>query len=464
MTKTRVEADSMGEFNVPAEVLYGATTARAVENFPISGRPFPPEFIKMFGELKLACAKANEKLGKLDKNLSKSIEQAAKRVAAGECCEHFPIDVFQTGSGTSTNMNTNEVIANLANLAAGNGLGEKSPVHPNDHVNMGQSSNDTMPTVIHLSAAKQIKEDLLPALHALQAAFAKKADEFADVIKIGRTHLMDATPITLGQEFSGFASQLAQGIQGLEKVQAPLNELAIGGTAVGTGINTHPKFAQEVCKVLQERTDLPVVEASNHFAAQGAKDACVAASGALKTIAGSLLKIADDIRWLGSGPRAGLAEIVLPELQPGSSIMPGKVNPVMPEVVSQVAVQVIANDSAITWGSSLGRLDLNVFMPLIAVNLLDSIKLLASAAKVFDEKCVSGIAANRERCEELVERSLMLATALAPHIGYDKAAALAKRAHVENKTIRELAIAEKILSEAELNKVLDMRAMLSPKA
>ena len=462
MTKTRIEADSMGEFKVPAEALFGATTARAVENFPISGRPFPPEFIQMFAELKFACASANQSLGKLDKELAKAIQKAADKVSKGEAYEHFPIDVFQTGSGTSTNMNCNEVLSNIANLDLGGEIGSKAPVHPNDHVNMGQSSNDTMPTVIHLSAAKQIRDHLLPELRELQAALAKKANEFNDIVKIGRTHLMDATPITLGQEFSGFARQVEHGIEALEKSLPSLYELAIGGTAVGTGINTHSDFSKEVCKVLTERTGLAVQEAKNHFAAQGAKEACVEVSGALKLLASSFLKIADDIRLLASGPRAGFAEIMLPSLQPGSSIMPGKVNPVIPEVVVQVAVQVIANDQAITWSSGLGRLDLNVFMPLIAANLLESIKLLGNSAKVFNEKCISGLTANKERCSELVEQSLMLATPLAPVIGYDKAAALAKKAHAENKTIREVALAEQVLPEEELNKLLDVSDMTKP--
>jgi len=401
-------------------------------------------------------------LGKLDKKLSHEIQEAAKQVAEGKYYEHFPIDVFQTGSGTSTNMNVNEVIANIANLKCGNAIGSKKPVHPNDHVNMGQSSNDTMPTVIHLAAAKQIKSELLPALSGLQKALEKKAKEFDDIIKIGRTHLMDATPIRLGQEIGGFAAQVKHGRLALEKALPSLYELALGGTAVGTGINTHPQFSKKVCKVLAERTGLEVREAENHFAAQGAKDACVEVSGALKLVASALLKIADDIRLLASGPRAGFAELVLPALQPGSSIMPGKVNPVIPEVVTQVAVQVIANDLAITYGSALGRLDLNVFMPLIACNLLESIQLLANAAKAFDKKCIAGLEANRKRCEELVEQSLMLATPLAPHIGYDKAAALAKKAHKEGKTIRQVATAEKVLPATELKHLLDVSGMTTP--
>ena len=359
-------------------------------------------------------------------------------------------------------MNVNEVIANLANVSLGSKLGSKSPIHPNDHVNMGQSSNDTVPTVIHLSAAKKIRDELLPAVKKLKSELNAKAKKFDDVLKIGRTHLMDATPIRLGQEFSGFAAQIELCEASLSKALPSLYQLAIGGTAVGTGINTHPKFAVEVCKVLSERTGLPVVEAKNHFAAQAAKDACVEVSGALKTLAGALMKIADDIRWMASGPRAGLAEIILPSLQPGSSIMPGKSNQVIPEVVTQVAVQVIANDVAVTWGSSLGRLDLNTMMPLIAINLLDSIHLLTSACTVFADKCIKGLEADRKHCASLVERSLMLSTPLAPVIGYDKAAALAKKAFKENKTIRQVALEEKVLSAKELEKILDLSSMTEP--
>ena len=459
---TRKEKDSMGEVSLPANALYGATTQRAVENFPISGRTFGGMFIKMFAELKFAAAKTNLKLGKLDKKLADAICKSADKVSKGGFDEHFPIDVFQTGSATSTNMNVNEVIANLANVALGSALGSKTPIHPNDHVNMGQSSNDTVPTVIHLSAAKKLRDELLPAVKKLKKELNAKAKDFDDILKIGRTHLMDATPIRLGQEFSGFAYQIEICEAALGKVLPSLYELAIGGTAVGTGINTHPKFAKEVCKVLSERTGLPVIEAKNHFAAQASKDACVEVSGALKTLAGALMKIADDIRWMASGPRAGLAEIMLPSLQPGSSIMPGKSNPVIPEVVTQVAVQVIANDVAVTWGSSLGRLDLNTMMPLIAINLLDSIHLLTSACAVFADKCIKGLEADRKHCASLVERSLMLSTPLAPVIGYDKAAALAKKAFAENKTIREVALEAKVLSAKELDKLLDVRSMTEP--
>src|SRR3989338_2840365 len=463
MTNTRTERDSMGEVAVPSDALYVAQTKRAVDNFPVSGRTFPSLFIHMLGEIKYAAASANRKLGRLDKKLADAIMQAAERVAKGECDQHFPIDVFQTGSGTSTNMNANEVIANLANVALGSLLGAKTPVHPNDHVNDGQSSNDVIPTAIHLSAAYGIKYELIPALRELQKELSQKAKAFDDVVKIGRTHLMDATPIRLGQEFSGYATQVAHVTEALERVLPSLFELAIGGTAVGTGINTHPKFANEVCSVLSKRLSLDLKEATNHFAAQGAKDACVEASGLLKMTALAVMKIADDLRWLASGPRAGLAEIKLPELQPGSSIMPGKVNPVIREVVCQVACQVIGNDTAITMGASTSKFELNVTMPLIAINLLDSIRLLTAGAQLIAKKCVAGIEADKEPCRQFVEQSLMLVTPLAKEIGYDRAAALAKRAYTERKTIREVALEEKVLDERKLNQILDVRSMMEPK-
>ncbi|MBI4125931.1 MAG: class II fumarate hydratase [Deltaproteobacteria bacterium] len=462
MTKMRTESDSMGEVKLPAEALYGATTKRAIENFKISGRPFPSLFIQMLGELKRAAAIANKALGLLDPKLADAITKAAEKVARGECQDHFPLDVFQTGSGTSTNMNANEVIANLANLSLGGTLGSKKPVHPNDHVNKGQSSNDVIPTVIHLAALQGIQKNLLPALKSLEKALQKKAKAFDAIVKIGRTHLMDATPIRLGQEFSGFAHQITESIERLARVLIPLSELAIGGTAVGTGINTHPEFSKKVCEVLSKRLGFTVREARNHFAAQAAKDACVEASGALKATAVAFMKIADDIRWLGSGPRAGLAEIILPELQPGSSIMPGKTNPVIPEVVCQVAAQVIGNDAAITWGGGLAKFELNTMMPLIAVNLLDSIELMTNAANVFTEKCIAGLQVNKKRCEELVEQSLMLSTPLAPHIGYDRAAKLAKKAAKSGKTIRQVALEEKVMSPKDLDRVLNVRSMTEP--
>ena len=453
----------MGEVKVPAEALWGAQTERARQNFTVSSRRFDRRFIKALALIKWAAAEANADLKKLDAKLAKVIAAKALEVADGNHDANFPLDIFQTGSGTSTNMNANEVITNLANLELTGKIGSKTPVHPNDHVNMGQSSNDVIPTAIHVGAAVAIDVELLPSLKNLQKALAAKAKEFVDIVKIGRTHLQDATPVTLGQEFSGYASQIEHGIFRVQLALEGLLELAIGGTAVGTGINTDPKFAGKVCALLSKKTGLPFHEAANHFEGQAAKDAAVFASGALKTIAVSLMKIANDLRWLASGPRCGLGEILLPELQPGSSIMPGKVNPVIPEMTTQVAAQVIGNDAVIAIGALSGNFELNVMMPPIAANLLESIEILARASQLLADKCVAGITANTKRCEELTEKSLALVTSLAPVIGYDKAAALAKKATKEGKTIRELLKAEKILPEAKINELLDPRTMLSPK-
>ncbi|MBI2499992.1 MAG: class II fumarate hydratase [Deltaproteobacteria bacterium] len=461
--KFRTESDSMGEIKIPDESLYGASTQRAVENFKVSQRRFDRQFIQALGLIKWAAARTNEDLKKIDSKLAKVIANKALEVAEGKHDRHFILDIYQTGSGTSTNMNANEVIANLANPELGSSIGSKKPVHPNDHVNKGQSSNDVIPTAIHVGAAIGVAKGLIPGLKKLEDSLSKKSKEFRDLIKVGRTHLQDATPITLGQEFSGYASQITHGIVRLEKILPDLLELAIGGTAVGTGINTDPKFAEKVCNYLSEKTGLKFYEAKNHFEAQAAKDACVFASGALKTIAVSLMKIANDLRWLSSGPRCGIGEILLSELQPGSSIMPGKVNPVIPESVMQVAAQVQGNDLAVQLGAQHGNFELNVMMPLIAGNLFESIELLTTASVMLAEKCVDGIMANQERCEELLEKSLMLVTNLNPVIGYDKAAQLAKKAYKANKTIRELLLAEKILSEAEINKHLDPKTMLAPK-
>ena len=459
----RIESDSMGEVKIPEEYLYGASTQRAVENFQVSDRRFGRRFIEALSLIKWAAALANEKLGKLDSKLAKGIAAKALEVAEGKHDKHFILDIYQTGSGTSTNMNANEVIANLSNQSLTGKIGTKSPVHPNDHVNMGQSSNDVIPTAIHVGTAQGIAKGLLPALKGLEKAFDKKAKEFAQIVKTGRTHLQDATPVTLGQEFSGFASQMSHGISRLEQTLEGLQELAIGGTAVGTGINTHPKFAGLVCQHLSEKTGLKFYEAKNHFEAQAAKDACVFASGALKAVAVSLMKIANDIRWLSSGPRCGIGEILLPELQPGSSIMPGKINPVIPESAMQIAVQVQANDLAVQLGGQHGNFELNVMMPVIAGNLLESIELLTNGSIMLAKKCVEGIEANRERCQELIEKSLMLVTNLNSVIGYDKAAQLAKKAYKENKTIRQLLLEEKILPEEQIDKLLDPKTMLSPK-
>lgn len=461
--KFRTESDSMGEVKIPEEFLYGASTQRAVENFQVSTRRFDRRFIEALGLIKWAAAKANEDLKKLDPKLAKSIAEKALEVVEGRHDRHFILDIYQTGSGTSTNMNANEVIANLANQNLAGKIGTKSPVHPNDHVNKGQSSNDVIPTAIHVGAALGISKGLIPALKKLESELNQKVKEFSNIVKVGRTHLQDATPVTLGQEFSGYASQVSHGIKRMEAALGDLLELAIGGTAVGTGINTDSQFASKVCNYLSEKTGLKFFEAKNHFEAQAAKDACLFASGALKTVAVSLMKIANDLRWLASGPRCGIGEILLPELQPGSSIMPGKVNPVIPESVMQVATQVQGNDLAIQIGAQHGNFELNVMMPVIAGNLFESIELLTNASKMLAEKCVAGIEVNQERCNELLEKSLMLVTNLNSVIGYDKAAQLAKKAYQENRSIRELLIAEKLIPEDQISKLLDPKTMLAPK-
>jgi fumarate hydratase class II len=457
-----MEKDSMGEMSVPESALYGASTQRAVLNFPISGYRFPRPFIRALGLIKWAAAQANHDLGLLDANRSALIVQAAEEVVEGKLDEHFPLDIFQTGSGTSTNTNANEVIANRCAQLAGKPIGSRDPVHPNDHVNMGQSSNDVIPSAIHLSAAEELKNRLIPALEKLQDALAAKAKEFRDIIKIGRTHLMDATPVRLGQEFSGYAQQIAYGTERAKKALEVLRELALGGTAVGTGLNRHVNFPGKVMRHLEQRTGIPFYEAKNHFEAQGAKDAVVEASGLLKTIATSLFKIANDLRWLGSGPRCGIGEIQLPATQPGSSIMPGKVNPVMCESMMMVCAEVFGNDSCVTWAGANGNFELNVMMPVMAHDLLESIRLLANAVDVFCEKCVSGIVANKQRCEELVELSMAMVTSLAPKIGYDRAAEIAKESAKSGKTVREICLEKKVLPEADLNRVLDPAAMTEP--
>ena len=460
--ETRIETDSMGEMKVPSSAYYGAQTARAVENFPISGVRFPRQFIRALGMIKLAAAEVNMELGLLNRKSGGAITKAAKEVIDGKLDGQFVLDIFQTGSGTSTNMNTNEVIANRANEILGGKIGDKKPVHPNDHVNMGQSSNDVIPTAIHVSALEAIEKDLLPALKNLHKALDKKAKEFDEIVKIGRTHLQDATPVRLGQQFSGYASQIQYGIRRIENVRGHLSELALGGTAVGTGINSHPEFGSRVAEKLSQMTKVGFKEAENHFEAQGAKDAAVEASGALKTLAVSLMKIANDIRWLGSGPRCGIGEIMVPPVQPGSSIMPGKVNPVIAESVCQVAAQVIGNDAAVTIGGLSGNFELNVMMPLIAHNLLQSITLLSNVSQVFTDKCVVGIKADRKRCEDMIEQSLAMCTVLAPIIGYDAAAKIAKEAYETGKTVRQVALEKKVLPEDELNRVLDPMSMTEP--
>jgi len=516
MPEIRMERDSMGEMEVPYHALWGASTQRAVLNFPISGYRFGRRFIRALGLLKYAAAEANKRLGKLDPHLGALIQRAAREVIDGRHDDHFVLDVFQTGSGTSTNMNANEVIATRARQietetgneatrqrgneatrqrSDGGTAGDPPPsegggrgrvaesatpqpppvlplegggvarIHPNDHVNMGQSSNDVIPSAMHIAVVEALHGDLMPALHKLHKALKAKAEQFDDIVKIGRTHLMDATPIRLGQEFSGYASQIAHADRRIMTKIIALRELPIGGTAVGTGINTHPQFAKLVCEVLNHETREQFHEAANHFEAQHAKDALVEASGVLRTVAVSLTKIANDIRLLGSGPRCGLGELLLPATQPGSSIMPGKVNPVICESVIQVCAQVIGNDQAVTYAAALlGNLDLHTGMPVMTHNLLESIRLLTNVCHVFVDKCISGLEANRQRCETLVEQSLAMCTSLAPLIGYDAAAAIAKEASATGKTVRQVALERKVLDEAKLREVLDPLRMTKPGA
>jgi fumarate hydratase, class II len=461
MAETRIERDSMGEMRVPADALYAAQTQRAVENFPISGQRFPRVFLRALGLVKSAAATVNQELGLLDERRAAVIRQAAREVIEGRWDDQFPIDIFQTGSGTSTNMNANEVIANRALQLLDLQPGSKE-IHPNDHVNLGQSSNDVIPAVIHIAAYLAVKEHLLPALHHLQAALEAKAIEFDDIVKTGRTHLMDATPVRLGQEFGGYASQVEHGIRRVQSALPHLSELALGGTAVGTGVNTHPEFGRRIAAALTEETGLHFREAENHFEAQAAQDAAVELSGQLKTVATSLMKIANDLRWMNSGPQCGLQEVALPALQPGSSIMPGKVNPVIPEVVAMVAAQVTGNDVAITLGGQSGIFELNVMLPLIARNLLESITLLATSSRALADRAVAGLTPNRAHMEELLERNAILATALAPVIGYDRAAQVTKQAMAENRRVRDVARDLPDLPEPQLNAALDTRAMTEP--
>jgi len=457
----RTESDSMGSMQVPQDALYGAQTARALQNFPVSGRPLPPPFIHALGQIKQQAARINAELGLLDPKLAEAIANAAAEVASGRLDSEFPVDIYQTGSGTSSNMNANEVIANRACQLLGEPLGSQQ-VHPNDHVNLGQSSNDVIPTALHLALANEISDRLLPALERLQQRLGEKAGQFDDIIKIGRTHLQDATPVTLGQVFSGYARQVEQANERLQTALTGLQELPLGGTAVGTGLNTDLRFASLVIAELSRVTGLPLHEAENHFEAQGARDAAVAASGALKACAVALFKIANDIRLLGSGPRCGFGELQLPAVQPGSSIMPGKVNPVMAESLIQVCAQVIGNDAAITLGGLSGNFELNAMLPLLAVNLLDSCRLLANAGELFADRCIAGLTADRQRCAGLVDQSLAMVTVLAPVIGYDKAAELAKQAWQGGQTIRELCMQRELLPAAELDRLLDPEPMTRP--
>jgi fumarate hydratase class II len=458
----RIESDSMGEVQVPQSAYYGAQTQRAVENFPISGLRFPREFLRALGLIKRAAARVNLEMGFLSEEVAQAIVQAAGEVVEGQLDDQFPLDVFQTGSGTSTNMNSNEVIANRAIELLGGEPGSKAPVHPNDHVNRGQSSNDVIPTAIHTAAAESISKGLLPVLLACERELVRKSEQLDHIIKIGRTHLQDATPVRLGQEFGGYARQVALARERIEQSLSALAQLALGGTATGTGLNAPPGFAARVIALLAEETGLPLVEAENHFAAQGAQDALVAVSGALRGLAVALTKIGNDLRWLASGPRCGLGELRLPAVQPGSSIMPGKVNPVIIESLLQVAVQVMANDWAVALGGQAGNLELNVMLPVMAINLLQSIKLLTNGIGNFTEKCLKGLEANQERCQELVEESLALCTPLAPEIGYDQAAHLAHLAFESGKTVREVALELRILPEERLAKLLDAGAMTHP--
>lgn len=454
MMRKRQETDALGTVAVPEDAYYGAQTQRAVENFPVSGLRFPPALVSALGLIKQCAARVNCKLGLLSPELAEAIEKAAGEVRDGKLNDQFVVDIFQTGSGTSTNMNANEVIAGRANELLTGKRGGKAPVHPNDHVNRGQSSNDVIPSAIHVAALTEIRQRLLPALEMLHGSLHAKAEEFADVMKIGRTHLQDAVPVSLGQEFSGYARQVELGMERVRGTTARLSELALGGTAVGTGLNTDPRFAGKVIALVAEQTQSPFREAVNHFAAQAAEDAAVECSGALKTVAISLVKIANDLRWLASGPRCGLGEINLPALQPGSSIMPGKVNPVIPEAVIQVAAQVIGNDAAVAFGGQAGYFELNTMLPVIAYNVLQSIELLSAVVRLLAERCVDGISANRDKCAANIERSLALSTYLAPSIGYDKASAVAKQAYATGKTVREVVLEKEIMSEEQFDELL----------
>ena len=459
---TRIEKDSMGPLEVPADAYYGVQTQRAVTNFPISGWPLPPRFIHAMGRIKRAAAKTNLELGLTEKKVADAIVAAATEVVDGKLDSQFPVDIFQTGSGTSTNMNANEVIASRANEILGGKRGDKAPVHPNDHVNLCQSSNDVIPTAIHLSVIKSIQGELIPALQHLHGELAQKAKDFDDIIKIGRTHLQDATPVRLGQEFGGYAAQVDYGIRRAQRAIEILSELPLGGTAVGSGLNAHPDFAKLTVAKLAAELGVKLQDARNHFEASAARDACVEASGCLKTIAVSLAKVANDIRLIGSGPRCGIGEIRMPAVQPGSSIMPGKVNPVIAESLIQVSLWVIGADLSVTLGGLQSFFELNVAMPLIGAQMLESVHLLASASRNFADACVKGLEADRQRCESLVEKSLAMCTPLAPVIGYDKAAEIAKTAYKEGKTVRQVAREKSGLSEKQLDEIFNLRLLTEP--
>jgi fumarate hydratase class II len=457
---SRIETDSLGEVEVPAHALWGAQTQRAVQNFPVSGLRIPRRVIRALGLIKKAAAEVNRDAGKLPAPCAAAIIEAAREVAAGQHDAEFPVDIYQTGSGTSSNMNANEVIANRAIQIMGGVVGSKKPVHPNDHVNMGQSSNDVFPTAVHVAAAEALERDLIPCMEALEGALAGKAKAFDHVVKIGRTHLQDAVPIRLGQELSGYTQQVTNSIRRVRGACGALGELALGGTAVGTGLGAEPDFAHKVIVILSHEAGMRFRQAPNLFEALAARDGLVEASGALRSAAVSLTKIANDVRWLGSGPRCGIGEIALPDLQPGSSIMPGKVNPVMPEMMLMVAAQVVGNDATIGWGGAVGgSFELNVMIPVMAYNLLHSINILTSACRLFASRCIEGLEANQERCNAMVEQSLAMVTALTPRIGYDAAAAIAHEALATGKTVRQLCVEKNVLPPDELERLLDPRAM-----
>jgi fumarate hydratase class II len=458
----RIETDSMGEIQVPANKYYGAQTERSLMNFKIGGERFPRELIRALGILKKAAALTNKELGILPSDKADLIVKASDEVIDGKLDEHFPLVVWQTGSGTQTNMNANEVISNRAIEMSGGVMGSKKPIHPNDDVNKAQSSNDTFPTAMHIAAVEEIHRRLIPMVTKLRDALAVKSKEFKDIIKIGRTHLMDATPLTLGQEFSGYTQQLTNGLERINGCMPRMYELALGGTAVGTGLNTHPDFAVKSAAKIASLTGLPFVTARNKFEALASHDALVELSGVLKTIAASLMKIANDVRWLGSGPRSGIGELNLPENEPGSSIMPGKVNPTQCEAMTMVCAQVFGNDVAVNFGGAMGNFELNVFKPVIIFNVLQSIKLLADACESFTDHCVVGIEANKNNIKKHLENSLMLVTALNPHIGYDNAAKVAKKAHKENKTLKEAVVELNLLTAEKFDEVVRPEKMIGP--
>ncbi len=466
MTTFRVEKDSLGEVKVPAESYWGAQTQRSIENFPFESSAhlrFPREFIRALGIVKKACAEVNGDLGLLSLEIAQAISKAAQEVINGKFANQFPLLIWQTGSGTQTNMNMNEVLANRANEILGGKLGSYAPIHPNDHVNRSQSSNDVIPTAMHVSAVSSIFHSLLPSLKILKNTLKEKEDKYADIIKTGRTHLQDATPISYGQVFSGYVTQIAKGIKRVEKSLSNLYELALGGTAVGTGLNTHPEFAESTAHIISKNTNIAFITGHNKFEGIAAHDAIVEMSGTLRVIAVSMMKIANDIRWLGSGPRNGLGELILPMNEPGSSIMPGKINPTQVESVTQVVAQIIGNDVAIGFAGSQGNFELNVFKPIMIYNLLQSIQLLADVSRNFAQKCIAGLTVDTARVKSDLEQNLMLVTSLTPLIGYEKAAAVAHEAYSTQKTLKEVLLAQKLLSESEIDKALDPSKMISPR-